>query len=578
MVINDLSGLLSGGLIISAAIAVLMTAATLLLLRDVGILERKLRGLQRPSDNGTPSLDQTEASVVEAKTRFLATVSHEMRTPMNGVLGMADLLAATRIDAEQRTYIDAIKSSGEAMLALIDEILDFSKINAGKLELAAEAFEITPLCESVAELLAPRAHSKGIEIAVYVAPDVPVSITSDPARFRQVLINLAGNAIKFTDAGGVGIRIEMTASDRLAVSVIDSGVGIAADRLQAIFEDFEQADGSSSRRFGGTGLGLSISKRIVEGLGGTITVESTPGLGSHFRFELPVSSSSKTIQRDQGEWPDLSGKSFLLVSKSRFETSFVGEYLQDAGAKVCSINNIALAKAEFDEANKLHGVIIDCALGNAETRAMAESAASAGIPIRFVMLSPYERRSLGSPGAAGFNGYLVKPLRARSLFARLREEPVSQSDAPEPAKLPGQVRLGLKVLLAEDNEINALLAMRLLQRYGCEAVWTTDGLAAVAAFTAAIDERTPFDALLLDVRMPGIDGLEAARRIRGHERHNGLAATRLIALTANAFAADQQNCLDAGFDSFLAKPVSQARLIEALTVTLGRQALARQTA
>ncbi len=551
---------------ISVAVATLMTAAALLLLRDVRALERRLRdAVAAPAATANAPVQPA----LEAKTRFLATVSHEMRTPMNGVLGMADLLAATRIDAEQRTYIEAIKTSGEALLTLIDEILDFSKIDAGKLDLTAEAFEVASACEAVAELLAPRAHGKGIEIAVFVAPDVPLTITSDPARFRQVLINLAGNAIKFTESGGVGIRVDMARPGRLAVTLSDTGVGIAADRLEAIFEDFEQADGSSSRQFGGTGLGLSISRRIIQGLGGEISVESTPGQGSRFRVELPAEPASRQTQQDQDGWQGLTGKRFLLVAQSRFEAPYLADYLVAAGAATMRAEDAEAACRAIRTERGLDGVIVDCSLGEREARQVAETAAGALIPHRFILLSPYERRSLGPPGAAGFNGYLIKPLRGRSLFARLRDEPAGQGEIEKPAQSPGHVHMGLKVLLAEDNDINALLAMRLLQRYGCDAAWVTDGHAAVAAFEKAAQEGHPFDAALLDIRMPGIDGLEAARHIRSHEQAGRLQPTRLIALTANAFAADQRACLEAGFDSFVAKPLTQSRLIRALSETLG---------
>ncbi len=542
---------------ISVALALLMAAAALLLMRDVRRLERRLAERLRapqPDREAAPS-PSPSADAVDAKTRFLATVSHEMRTPLNGVLGMAGLLAETGISAEQRTYVSAIKTSGEALLSLIEEILDFSKIDAGKLDLVIEPVALTGLIEGVAELLAPRAQDKGLEIAAYLAPALPARILTDGGRLRQVLINLAGNAIKFTEHGGVGIRVA-AARDRLLIDVTDSGIGIAQDRIEAIFQAFEQADDTAARRYEGTGLGLAISRRIVAGLGGTITATSRPGEGSCFRVSLPLAAAEAP---DSPDAPRLAGETLLIVSQSRFEAPYLTELLREAGAGVTLVADAASARAAIARA-AFTGLIVDCALGPQVARTIATEAALAGLGLRLVMLSPYERRAFGPPAAAGFNGYLVKPLRARSVFARLSKlAPESPPDAPARAE---PARLGLKVLLAEDNDINALLALRLLQRSGCEAVRVGDGLAALEAVRSANAAGTPYDLVLLDIRMPGLDGLETARRLRAAE--TSATPLRIVALTANAFPADREACFAAGIDAFVAKPLDQARLAAAL--------------
>ena len=565
-----------------------MLIVAFLLLRDAarlrsGVAERDARvrwlettladagsqhSFRRHDAGASPELEAR----MEAKSRFLATVSHEIRTPLNGVLGMAGLLADTSLDAEQRTYVSAIKTSGEALLSLIDEILDFSKIEAGKMGVSLEPCDVRALVEGVAELLAPRAQGKDIEIAISIPASVPPVVITDPARLRQVLINLAGNAVKFTESGGVGLRVDAR-DGRLRFTVSDSGIGIAPDRLGVIFKEFEQVDGSAASRFGGTGLGLAISSRIVANLGGAISVESEPGVGSRFLFDLPLDLPAAL----EGEAPaaspapDLSGEKILIVASSRFEAPSLVERITEAGGTAMQVTDAAAARRLISDDRSLTGVIVDCALGSADVRALSASATAAGVARRLIMLSPFERRSFGSPAAAGFDGYLVKPVRPRSLYARLGgADDIESAEADERPRAPPAPPPGLRVLLAEDNEINALLAMRLLERSGCEAVWARDGAAALLEVAETAQRRArPFDAILMDIRMPGIDGLEAARRVRALELDAGLARTRIVALTANAFEDDRRACFEAGIDAFVPKPLDQARLFSALAPAPG---------
>jgi len=503
----------------------------------------------------------------EAKSRFLATVSHEVRTPLNGILGLADLLQDTGLNAEQMSYVEAIRTSGTALASLIDEILDFSTIEAGRLTLTCARFDLPRLVEGVVELLAPRAQGKGLEIAASIAESVPQWVIGDPARLRQVLINLAGNGVKFTDSGGIGVSVSGPSKGIIDVAVEDTGPGVAESRRAAIFEDFEQADGSSTRRHEGTGLGLAISKRIVERMGGTLRLDCPPSGGSVFHFSVPVPACRESDEPDAVApvLPQclLQGQTALIVAQSPYEAPFLGARLKEAGAAVVLATSIAQALDHLDRRPDI--VIVDCAIGEEAAHRLAEAARAVGVRLRLVLFSPFERRAIGRETVKGFDGWLVKPVRRSSLLARLSGDLGAPADGTPTKVTARPVPAGLRILLAEDNEINALLARKALARLGADVIHARDGIAALElARTGLAQPRNSFDVILIDIRMPGLDGREVTRRIRCAEREVGAARTRIIALTANAFDEDRQACLAAGVDEFLTKPVDLARLGQAL--------------
>ncbi|MBG0812275.1 response regulator [Methylosinus sp. H3A] len=511
--------------------------------------------------------DRAEAAS-QAKSRFLATVSHEIRTPLNGVLGLAQLLAATRLDAEQASYVDAIAASGRSLAQLIDDILDFSKIEAGKIELEVEPFALTPLVEGVVELLAPRAQAKHLEIASYIAPDAPETVAGDAARVRQILVNLAGNAVNFTASGGVGLSVERDAKGALVFRVADTGPGVAPAAREIIFEEFEQGDGSSTRRHGGTGLGLAISRHLAALMGGRLEIEEGSGSssGAVFAFTLPRGPHALFDDRARERKKPLAGSSVLIVSPTIFEGPFMAEILRGAGAQA------EIARDEARGADLLGAategqfdcVVVDCAFGEAATERLADEARRAGAGRVFLMFSPMERRAFGEAALRHFDGWLVKPVRAASLVERL-------STAPPPTRnetgfvAPAPTLAGRRVLVAEDNDVNALIVCRHLEKLGALVTRAEDGARAVELARTAIGGRMrPFDVILMDVFMPELDGLEATRLIRAEEARMGASRRPIVALTASALEEDERAARGAGVDFLLTKPVEFDALSEAI--------------
>jgi PAS domain S-box-containing protein len=490
-----------------------------------------------------------------SKSAFLATMSHEIRTPMNGILGMANLLLDTNQTEEQKTYSKAVRDSGQALLSLINDILDFSKIEAGEINLESKTFDLRRTVEGVAELLSPRAHEKGVQIASIVAQDVPTEVRGDEGRLRQVILNLVGNAVKFTEEGGVAIRVSLAGGlnpVRLCFEVIDTGVGVPEEAKAHIFDEFSQADGTTSRKYGGTGLGLAISKRIVDAMKGEIGIESQD-VGSVFWFTVQLEAVTPATPKPL---PPLAASDILVVSDSRVVGPALAEQVEAANYHPYTFETLAATLAELERrpGARFSTILYDMPLGASEPDVPIEALTDFP-PVanarRIIVIGPEQRKQLDHYLDSGFDGYLIKPVRQCSIegMLRLSDRALTDDRAADGAAADGQNEpRSLRVLLAEDNDINALLATSLLKKQGHRVDHAKNGREAVEA---AI--QVAYDVILMDVHMPEMDGLSATREIRKLEGANG--DVPVLALTANVLTEDKERCFRAGMDAFLPKPL-----------------------
>ncbi|MCW5714610.1 MAG: response regulator [Bauldia sp.] len=499
----------------------------------------------------------------EAKSRVLATVSHELRTPLSGVLGLSTVLLDTPLSPEQETFAQAVKTSGELMLGLVDDMLDFAKIEAGRFSINPQPTPVTRLAEEVVELFATRAEAKDIDLSADVEADVPATALLDGPRLRQVLINLVANAVKFTDRGGVALRIGL-APGGLHFAVEDTGPGIPADAAETIFAEFSPVATDPVRR--GSGLGLSISRRIVRGMGGDISVADRPDGGAAFAFAIPAEAVSTPAAQE----PGLAGRKGIILAPPGLAPKVAAGQIAAAGGTLRATSAVAdvaaLAGAAAAAGEPYDFILVDPRMVGDAAAALATIREAAGRRLPAAILVPPGRRQAEAElRSAGFDAYLVRPVRRESLLriaARLAGDDggfgADPGDRRSPSPAPRRMTAGLKVLLAEDDEINALLLRSLLVRLGHEVTEATDGEAALAA---ARGQR--FDAILLDVHLPGLSGLEIAREVRATEA-GGPRRTRLIAVTADGRPESRELATAAGFDDFAQKPVTSERLREAL--------------
>ncbi len=478
------------------------------------------------------------AGDLPAREQYLAALSHELRTPLNGVLGMAGLLAETKLAAEQRAYLSSLRDCGEHLLGLVNDVLDLARIDAGRLTLHPAPVDLSRLLQGVAELLSPRAHAKGLEIA-WTAPAVTPQILGDEGRLRQILFNLAGNAIKFTEAGGALLTIEVRqiAGDRarLRFAVADTGPGVPEAERERIFEAFAQADASHASRADSTGLGLAIVRRLTAAHGGQTGLDCPEAGGARFWFEADFD----LVRAASPVWP-LAGRVVAVISPSAIVREAAKGQIEAAGGK-------ALCRPSLEGALLPPGAVllIDHALAEGRRRPRPLP----GHP-SVILVPPEARAEIPRYRAAGFGGYLIKPLRAVSLVERVLAVCGAGAEPAEPLDERAEHVSHARVLLAEDNPINALLARSLLEREGCSVDRVASGPEAVEAGASGV-----YDLILMDLRMPGLGGREATTALR--ERG---CRTPILALTADAFEEDRRSCLAAGMDDFLTKPLEQSVL------------------
>jgi len=545
-------------------------------------LSRELEAHQRTEHELRLAKEAAEAGD-RAKSDFLATVSHEIRTPLNGVIGMAGLLLDTDLSSEQRDFAETVRRSAESLLAIINEILDFSKLESGTLELEESVFDPVAIVESVVEFLAPRAHAKGLEITSFVAPEVPRSLLGDPGRLRQVLHGLADNAVKFTDRGSVLIEAHAEeAGDgavRVRLDVRDTGIGIDEDELPLLFQRFQQLDASSSRRHGGAGLGLAIVKRICDLMEAEIEVRREPGGGTRFSVALPLARGAPPQSVPSTAPAGFAAKKVLVVDDTPLNCEV---FVRQLGAWGLASESVANARSALESLRRAanqgrpyDAVLADYRMPETDgadlTREMKSDPSLRDTPVVMASSdSSHEARRRSR--SAGVGSFLLKPVRQSILFNAMIEAIGTEESDPKAVRDAARGRSAiprssrrLRILVAEDNPVNQQVAQRLLMKMGHAVDVSANGVEALDSV-----RRLTYDAVLMDVQMPEMDGFQATAAIRALPGE--VSSIPIIAMTANAMQSDRDACLAAGMDDYIAKPVDARKLANVLDTWIERMA------
>ena len=536
--------------------------------------EDELRVYARDLETATKRAEEA----TRAKSEFLANISHEIRTPMNAIIGMTELTLATRISREQREYLNAIQGSANALLTLVNDLLDFSKIEARKLQLDHVGFDLRDAVEDTLRVLAPRADQKGIELACQIHPEVPDALVGDPLRLRQVIVNLVGNAIKFTEHGEVVLRVRADApvsgNTQLRFSVTDTGIGIPPEKQTVIFEAFSQADSSTTRRHGGTGLGLAISAQLVALMGGSIWVDSQPGQGSSFHFTAQFAVQEPGMEKPPALGRTLTDLPVLIVDDNATNRRILHEVLTSWRMRPITIESGAAGLAILEESLRADQpfsvVLLDGHMPDMDGFAVAErihrDRRYGGLKV-VLLTSAGQPEDVARCRKLGISAYLTKPIKQSELFdvitSAVGRTVAGRPTASKSHTIVRHAQRALRVLVAEDNQVNQLVATRTFENLGHRVTVVTNGREALDAVRTG-----KFDLIAMDVQMPEMDGFEATSAIRDWEKPTG-THTPIIAMTARAMKGDRERCLGAGMDGYISKPVRIQELREVIAQLIG---------